>query len=111
MHGSLDRLLRDDGLAASIRDDFQDQVTTHELDEEVFAAQPLDERVLALPGFQVGKEEGALSPHDACVAIHDAEVGADVLGEGDFVDEQKIAVADGGAALAGILSPCATSMT
>jgi hypothetical protein len=51
------------------------------------------------------------SPRWALASGHHLERGADQRGEVDLVDDQQIRLGDAGAALAGIFSPAATSIT
>jgi hypothetical protein len=65
----------------------------------------------ALAGLEVGEHEGALAALGLGVVGHHLERGADQRGEVDLVDDQQVRLGDAGAALAGIFSPAATSIT
>lgn len=53
--------------------------------------------------LHLGEDGRAALAHLAGVALHDAEVGADGVGEVGLVDDEEVALGDAGAALAGDL--------
>lgn len=53
--------------------------------------------------LHLGEDRGAAFAHLARVALHDAQIGADGLGEIGLVDDEEVALGDAGAALAGDL--------
>ena len=102
VQGGLERLFGDLGAAVGGGGEFQVQVACHaKSDKKVFLAQPGEEFVASDAGFEVGEEEGAVAAHEFGVVGHDVEICADMGSEGDFIDEEEVAVADGGAAFAG----------
>src|ERR1700688_2022288 len=50
--------------------------------------------------LEVGEEEGPRAPHLAGIAVHHAEVGTDVGGEIDLVDDEEVRARDAGPAFA-----------
>ena len=62
---------------------------------------PPDHRIQPLPRQQIGEDERPVATHLAGVAVHHVEVGADVRGEVDLVDEQQVRAGNDGAAFAG----------
>ena len=62
---------------------------------------PPDHRIQPLPSQQIGEDERPVAAHLAGVAVHHVEVGADMRGEVDLVDEQQVGARDAGAAFAG----------
>jgi hypothetical protein len=74
-------------------------------------ADEANHRVQPLAGLEVGEHEGALAALGLGVVGHHLERGADQRREVDLVDDQQIRLGDAGAALAGIFSPAATSIT
>jgi hypothetical protein len=51
--------------------------------------------------FHLGKDEGTVAAHEAGVAVHDVEIGANGLGEIGFVDHEEVGLGNAGPAFAG----------
>src|SRR4051812_2804761 len=73
--------------------------------EEYGVLDPGDHRVEVVFAFQVAEQKRTGAALDLGVAIHHAEISADERREIDFVDDEKIAVTNRGAAFAGDFVP------
>jgi hypothetical protein len=51
--------------------------------------------------FHLGEDEGAVATHEARVAVHDFEVGANGLGKIGFVDNEEVGLGNAGASFTG----------
>ena len=68
--------------------------------EEELAPDPVDHGGSAGAVAEVGEDKRPISPHAPGVALHHAEVGADVGREVDLVDHEQVRARDAGPALA-----------
>jgi hypothetical protein len=51
---------------------------------------PTHHSIQPFAGHEVREDERPIATHAAAISVHDAEIGADVRGEIDFVDHEEV---------------------